>query len=226
MRRQERQADVIFGERRLRGARGREIVEFRALHLRLEARFRMQPVEQHGHPPGEALGLPYARERGIAIGAERRVVLLRVVGRQRAAQIVHVRGREIEALGAGRRHDVGGVSGEEQPAMLHGRSHEAAQRRDALLDRRTRRDARRGLRPQPTLELVPYPLIRPFPDLLVEAALDVVAAAGGRPHRGQGKAARVAGVDELIRAGRHIGQDTQPAERVGSLERLARWRQA
>src|SRR6266567_763024 len=72
----ERQTDVILGERRLRGARRRKIVEFRALHLRLEARFRMQPVEEHGHPPGEALRLPHTRKGGVTIGAERRVVLL------------------------------------------------------------------------------------------------------------------------------------------------------
>ena len=43
-----------------------------------------------------------------------------------------------EPARAGRRHDVGGIAGEEQAAVAHRLGDEAAQRRDALLDRRAR----------------------------------------------------------------------------------------
>ena len=144
-----------------------------------------------------------------------------VVRSQRAAEVVHVLRREIEALGAGRRHDVGGIAGEEQPAVLHRRRHEAAQRRDALLDRWPGRDVAAPAPREAALELVPDPLVGPVLDLLVEAALDVVAAAGRRAHRGEREAALVAGVDQLVRARRHVGQDAEPAERIDALERPA-----
>jgi cytochrome c peroxidase len=48
----------------------------------------------------------------------------------------HVAGRQVQALGAGGRHDVRGVAGQEQAAEAHRLGDEAAQRRDALLDRR------------------------------------------------------------------------------------------
>ena len=54
---------------------------------------------------------------------------------QRPGQRVHVVRREVQPLGAGRRHDVRRVAGQEQPAVLHRLHHEAAHRRDALLER-------------------------------------------------------------------------------------------
>ena len=53
-----------------------------------------------------------------------------------SASTPHVGHGEVEALGAGGRHDVGGVAGEEQAAVPHRLGHEAAHRRDALLDDR------------------------------------------------------------------------------------------
>ncbi len=56
------QAHIVFGEHRPRGTGRREIVELGALHLRFEAGLRVQLVEERGHPPGETLGLPHARQ--------------------------------------------------------------------------------------------------------------------------------------------------------------------
>jgi hypothetical protein len=53
---------------------------------------------------------------------------------ERAGQQNDVGNREIHALGAGRRHDMGGVAGEKKPAMAHRLGDEAAQRRDAFLE--------------------------------------------------------------------------------------------
>jgi hypothetical protein len=91
----------------------------------------------------------------------------------------HVGDGQVHALGPGGRHDVGGVAGQEQPAVAHGLGDEAAQRRDRLLERRAARDPGAGFRAQAQAQLVPEPLVAPVLDLLVETALDVVAAAGG-----------------------------------------------
>jgi hypothetical protein len=56
-----------------------------------------------------------------------------------------------------------------------------------------------------------------FFDLLVERALDVVAAAGQRAHRAQGKALFMPGIDEFVMHRRDIRQDAQPAEGIDQL---------
>ena len=43
-----------------------------------------------------------------------------------ARQHAHIGDREVHALGAGRRHDMRGIAGEEQPAILHRLDGEAA----------------------------------------------------------------------------------------------------
>ena len=55
---------------------------------------------------------------------------------QRLGQHAHVGDRQIHALGAGRRHDVRGIAGQEQPPVLHRLDHKAAHGRDALLEDR------------------------------------------------------------------------------------------
>src|SRR5262249_41248401 len=59
----ERQADVVFGQRRLRGLRRAKVVELGDLHPAPEIALFLEAVKQLGHPPGEALGLPHAGER-------------------------------------------------------------------------------------------------------------------------------------------------------------------
>ena len=54
--------------------------------------------------------------------------------RQRARQIKDIGDREVEALGASRRDDVGRVAGQEQRAVLHRLGDEAAQRRNGFFD--------------------------------------------------------------------------------------------
>jgi hypothetical protein len=81
-----------------------------------------------------------------------------VVLDQRARQVAHVAGGQVQALGAGGRHDVGGVAGQEQAAEAHRLGDEAAQRRDALLDRRAGDQASARLRVEARAQLVPEAL--------------------------------------------------------------------
>src|SRR6266545_2799278 len=90
---------------------------------------------------------------------------------------MHIARRQVQALGAGRRHDVAGVAGEEQAPEAQGLGDEAPERRDALLDRGPGDELRRGVPGQAAAQLRPEALVGPLVDLLGERALQVVAAA-------------------------------------------------
>ena len=95
--------------------------------------------------------------------------------------------------------------------------HEAAQRGDRLLDRRAGDEPLRDLGRQAPAQRVPEPLVRPVLDAVVAAALHVVAAQRGVAHRAQGEPLLAVGVDQLLVHGRRLGQDPEPAERIGAL---------
>ena len=132
----ERQADIVLGQRRLRRARVDEIVELGELDLaRSKAPARESGAAAWSSTRRSARPSRPAPARGrIGVEPGRRLLAGRY-STQRLRQVMHVAGREVEALGAGRRHDVGGVAGQEQAAEAHRLGDEAAQRRDALLDR-------------------------------------------------------------------------------------------
>ena len=137
---------------------------------------------------------------------------------------MHVAGGEVESLGAGRRHDVRGVAGQEHAAEPHRLGDETAQRRDALFDRRPGDELVDRLLVQPSLQFVPEPVVRPLVDVIVERALHVIAAAVRRAHGAERKSARMVGVDQFMRDRRRLRQDAEPAERIDPLEGLDRRR--
>src|SRR6185369_14762689 len=115
------------------------------------------------------------------------------------------------------RHDVGGVAGEEEPAEAHRLGDEAAQRRDALLDRRTG-DERVGRSVvEARAKLGPEGIVAPAGGSVVERALDVVAAARRRAHAAEREAALVVRIDELVRDRRRLREHAEPAERIDAL---------
>ncbi len=136
---------------------------------------------------------------------------------QSAPQVEDVAGGEVQALGAGGRHDVGRVAGQEQPAMPHGLGHEAAQGRDALLDGRAGGQAGGGLGIQPEGQFGVEAVVGPVLDRVVQPALDVEPAAGRRAHRTEGEAALGGGIDQLFRHRRPVDHHPQPAERIDPL---------
>ena len=87
-------------------------------------------------------------------------------------------------------------------------------------DRRRLERAGRPIEPQP--QLLPDPLVRPRLELLVRRALDIEPAARRRAHAEQGEAARMVGVDQLLRDRLAVAQDAEPAERVDPFEHLQR----
>src|SRR5258708_2779505 len=107
-----------------------------------------------------------------------------------------------------------GIAGEEQPAMAHRLSDEASQRSDRFLDRRAGNDLIRHILGAPRLELRPETIVRPRLDLVVEIALDVVAAEHRTALRGQRKAALMIDVAD-VGEWRRLRHDAEPAERIG-----------
>jgi hypothetical protein len=133
-------------------------------------------------------------------------------------QQAHIGGGEVQALGAGGRHDVGGVAGEKEPAEAHGLRHEAAQRRDAFLHRGAGDERCGTLRVEAPAQLVPETRVAPAGRLLLDRDLHVVAAEVARAHGAERKAALMMRVDELVGDGRGLRQHAEPAEGIDALE--------
>jgi len=106
---------------------------------------------------------------------------------------------------------VGGIAGEEQAPEAQRLGDKAAQRRDALLERRPGHQRRGRLRIEPAAQLVPEFSIGPLLDLVAQRALQVVAAARMRAHAAQGETALVLDVDQLVRDRRRVREQAQPA---------------
>ena len=77
---------------------------------------------------------------------------------------------------------------------------------------------------QPSLQLVPEPLVRPLVDVILERTLQVIAAAVHRAHGAERKASLVVGVNQFVVDRRRLRQDAEPAERIDPLEGLDRRR--
>ena len=187
----------------------REVVELGLARALVELGLVGEAVQQQGQPPGKARRAPHAAQRHLGIALEVGVVAA-VVRDQRARQVEDVGDRQVQALRAGRRHDVRRIAGEEQPAVAHRLGDEAAQRRDRFLDRRPGDDAIGDLGRKARLQLGPELVVRPVLDPGVERALDVVAAEHRVALRGEGEAARVTRVDDLLDGGVSESTPSQP----------------
>ena len=117
-----------------------------------------------------------------------------------------------------------GIAGQKHPPEPHRLGDEAAQRRDALFDRRPGDEFVDRLLVEPALQFVPEPFVRPLVDMIVERALHVIAAAVRRAHGAERKSPRVVGVDQFVADRRRLRQDAEPAERIDPLEGLDRRR--
>src|SRR5262249_34396709 len=101
---------------------------------------------------------------------------------------------------------------------------EAAQGRNALLDRGAGDEAVSRLLIDPALQLIPEAIVRPLVDVIVERALNIMPAAPGRAHGAERKTAGVVGIDQLVTDRRRVREDAEPAERIDPLELLDRGR--
>ena len=108
-----------------------------------------------------------------------------------AARIANVCDCEVQALRAGRRHDVRGVSGEEQPPVAASARRRSCASRDALLEDRAFVAASSRRARVAALELLPDPLVGPLVEVLVRRALEVEPRDLRRAHAVKREAALV-----------------------------------
>ena len=171
-----RLADVVLGQGERLGFRSHDVVELRELDAVLERRVVVEAVEHRGHPPGEMLGAPDPLQRGGGVGIQRlaRPWICRY-GTKRCGQHPHIVHGEVQPLRARRRHDVGGIAGEEEAPVAHRLDHEAAHRDDAFLEDAALRQGPAFAGRQARVQLFPDARIRPVLHLVLRVALEVKA---------------------------------------------------
>ncbi|MNN51666.1 hypothetical protein D3C81_1663230 [compost metagenome] len=98
------------------------------------------------------------------------------------------------------------VTDQEQVPVLHGFDHQAAQRSNALFQRRAGDQARCHVFRQAGLEFGPEALVGPVLHAFIQRYLQVVAAACLRTLTAQRKATLVMGVDQFVVHWGRIGQ--------------------
>ena len=198
----------------MRGAR--DVGELRELEAEPRVVVVGQPVQHRGHRRGEPLRGPHAREAGGGVCVEEVGAPARIERGERVREHVDVGRGEVQALRAGRRHDVRGIAGEEDAAVLHRLDHDAAHRDHALVDDRALAQ-RPAVEREPRLELLPDARIGPPRGVVVGTTLEVQALQRRRARADQREPALVQRVDQLVgRAGR-LREHAEPAGRVRAL---------
>src|SRR5579871_4912950 len=127
---------------------------------------------------------------------------------------------EVEAFGAGGRHDVSGVAGEKEAAIPHRLGNETAHRGGGLLLNQPLPHREVAACLETRVQLVPDAVVRPPGEVFFGSALQVEAADRGRTHTEQCESTLVARVDQLFRCRRRLREDAQPCERIDLLEEL------
>src|SRR6266446_2518740 len=170
-----------------------------------------------GHPAGEALRQPYAPQTDRRVPVEEVRPARSEEVRQGAREDADVGNGEVHPLRSGRRHDVRGVAGEEQPAVPHRIDDEAAHRDDALLHDGAFGQPEAVLAAEACAELLPDTLVGPALLVVARVALEIkpLQAGGARAH--EREPSLVPGVDQLLRRARRLGEDAKPPEGIDVL---------
>src|SRR4051795_10534365 len=192
------QPDVVLGQRCRARRRAGDVAQLGGLELALERVLPRWAMQHRGHPPREVLDAPHPAQARLRVALEAVAVAALEPVDQGGGEHAHVGDRQVEPLGPGRGHDVGGVAGEEQATVLHRLHQQAGPRGEALLEHSApvERPTVRGS--EADAQLVPDPLVGPGLDLVGGVALQVEAAELWRAQAVQGEAAVVVAVDELV----------------------------
>src|SRR5262249_26219348 len=135
-----------------------------------------------------------------------------VIARKRAGEHQHVGDGEVHAFGTGRRLDMRGVAGQEQPAVLHRLRYEAAHGGDALLQETALGEPAGAA--DGGVKLMPDAFIGPGLNVIVGRALHVEARQARRAHGVKREAALVIGIDQLVVRRRRFRENADPAKRI------------
>src|SRR5215212_3202977 len=116
---------------------------------------------------------------------------------------------------AGGGNDVGGVSGEEEPAVLHRFADKGAHLHYVLLEDIALLEGPAFVGVEARVHLLPDAFVGPVVHVVVGITLEVEALDLGRARANQGEATLVKGVDKLLSRGWSLDEDAEPSEWVG-----------
>src|SRR5688500_14581390 len=94
-------------------------------------------VQRRRHPPGKPLRLPDPAEAHIRVLIEPLCAARLIEALECTREDEDVGCGQVEAFRTGWRHDMSGIAREKEPAVTHGRRHEAAHRRHTFLENAT-----------------------------------------------------------------------------------------
>ena len=138
----------------------------------------VESVHDAGEPPAEALGAPDALEafRGIVVDAC--FAAFGIELGEGVAEVFHVGGGQVQAFGAGGRHDVAGVARKEHAAKAQRLGHKAAQRGNAFFNAGAGDELVGSFAVQAQAQFGPKGVVAPLLHLVGQRHLQVIAAAG------------------------------------------------
>ena len=201
----------------MRSFRGLQVVEFSALDLPVEAGLFGEVVHEGGEPPGKALGFPDPLEGPGGVIVDANAVVGFEILHEGIKQIVDIGSRCVQALGAGWRDDMGGITAQEEIAVAHRLADKRAQRGDGFFDRRAGDELVGLVLGDALFEFMPEGLIGPVFGGVGKLALDIIAREVGVAHRAKRKTVGAVGVDQFVIDRRGFAQDAEPAKRVDFL---------
>jgi len=109
---------------------------------------------------------------------------------------------------------VGGVSGEEKTAVLHGLDDEAAHAGDGFLRDGAFHELPAVVGGKARLQFFPDAVVGPEREVFLRCALQVEAADFRRTHGEEREAAVMVNVDKFFRSRRRLRQDAEPTEGI------------
>ncbi len=165
-----RKSNVVFGQRQRGRSRTGHIIEFGELAALVKGIFVREAMQHGSHPPGEPLHLPDAPQADLRICIEQIATSRGIKMFESPGENAHIGDGEIQSFSAGRRHDVGGVSRQEELPVLHGLDYEAPHPGHAFLQNLTFGEFP-SIRRQTCLKFPPNILVTPSINVFIGAAL-------------------------------------------------------
>ena len=142
----ERQPDVVLGQTGQRRGRSAQVIEFRQLQPVSKGSSENLCMIEVNHQEKRTAFQMRRRHNSEYRSSSARVRAGPIVFDQPLIQHAHVGAAKIQALGAGRRHDVRRIADQEELTEAQRLDHKTAQRRNALLDRGPGHDRRGDVR--------------------------------------------------------------------------------
>src|ERR1700722_12121556 len=130
----ERQPRVLLRECHLGMVRAAQVFQLVFLGTLIELTRIGKAMQQGRQVPGDSDGAPDSPQRRVAIAVQKLPGTPGVKSLERLRQVEDIRDGEVQSLCTRWWHDVSGITGQKEAAVLHRFGHEAAQRSDGFLN--------------------------------------------------------------------------------------------